>query len=167
MRVVIRELEATDSIDDLTELLHEAYRPLGAMGLNYTAVDQDSATTAKRIKRGQCLVAVLNGHIVGTITWYAPGTVGQGSSWYRRSDVAAFGQFAVRPREQGHGLGLTLMTEVERLAKLAGAAELALDTAEPATRLIDYYSRRGFRQVDTVQWNSKTYRSVIMSKSLR
>lgn len=166
MPVMVRGLEASDSVDELTELLHEAYRQLGEMGLNYTAVDQDSATTLKRIKRGQCLVAVREGLLVGTVTWYPPGTLGDGSAWYRRPGVAAFGQFAVHPREQGNGFGLALLGEVERLARLSGATELALDTAEPAGHLIEFYSRRGFRHVDTVQWTGKTYRSVIMSKSL-
>lgn len=59
------------------------------------------------------------------------------------------------------------MSEVERRAREEGAVELALDTAEPAQHLIDYYGRRGFRQVALTQWKGKTYRSIIMSKALR
>lgn len=166
MQLTVRRLDSKDSVDDLTDLLHEAYSPLGAMGLNYTAVDQDSATTLRRIDRGECLVAVLDDRIVGTVTWYRPGTLGDACSWYRRPDVAALAQFAVDPRLQGKGVGSSLIVEVERLARLTDASELALDTAEPARHLIEYYVRRGFRLVETTQWEGKTYRSVVMSKAL-
>lgn len=164
--MIIRSLAETDSVTNLTKLLHDAYRRLGDMGLNYTAVDQDDSTTIRRIERGQCLVAERTGQILGTVTWYPPGTAGH-CDWYRRPDVAVFGQFAVQPASQGQGVGSLLIAEVERRAREIGAGELALDTAEPATHLIDYYARRGFRQVEVAQWKGKTYRSVIMSKSLR
>jgi predicted N-acetyltransferase YhbS len=72
----------------------------------------------------------------------------------------------VSPNEQGRGIGSRLIAEVERRSKQAGATELALDTAEPAQHLVDYYGRRGYRFVEHAQWTGKTYRSVIMSKRL-
>ncbi|WP_312116724.1 hypothetical protein [Brevibacillus reuszeri] len=42
----------------------------------------------------------------------------------------------------------------------------SLDTAEGAHHLIRYYSARGYRHVDYVQWNETNYRSVLMSKKL-
>lgn len=48
-----------------------------------------------------------------------------------------------------------------------GINEIALDTAEPATHLVDWYTRRGYRFVQFVQWRDKTYRSKIMSKPVR
>ena len=166
MAITIRNWDRSDSIVELTELLHDAYRPLGEMGLNYTAVDQPTDTTRRRIERGRCVVAERDGRIVGTVTWYAPGTLGH-CSWYKRPGVAVFGQFAVFSREQGAGIGSLLIAEVERRAREEGFEELALDTAEPAHHLIDYYRKRGYRQVELAQWQGKTYRSVIMSKSLR
>jgi hypothetical protein len=58
------------------------------------------------------------------------------------------------------------MAAVEDLACAADASELALDTAEPALHLIDWYERRGYRFIEYVQWRGKRYRSVIMSKTL-
>jgi hypothetical protein len=43
---------------------------------------------------------------------------------------------------------------------------MAVDTAEPATHLVAWYARLGYRPVETVQWRGKKYRSVIMSKTL-
>jgi GNAT superfamily N-acetyltransferase len=164
--ITIRDLDPSDSIAELTELLHQAYRPLGESGLNYTAVDQGPDTTRRRTERGHCLVAEQDGRLIATVTWYRPGSL-EHCTWYRRPDVAVFGQFAVSPGSQRRGVGSLLIAEVERRARQEGAAELALDTAEPAKHLIDYYGSRGFRQVEVAQWKGKTYRSVIMSKTLR
>jgi hypothetical protein len=45
--------------------------------------------------------------------------------------------------------------------------ELALDTAEPAAHLIDWYQRLGFALVGHWKWGGANYRSVLMSKNLR
>ena len=39
LNAVLRPFAATDSLVALTTLLHRAYARLGAMGLNFTAVD--------------------------------------------------------------------------------------------------------------------------------
>lgn len=164
--MVIRELAPTDSIADLTALLHAAYAQLGEMGFNYTAVDQTEDVTRKRIARGLCLVATDNGALVGTIMFHASGR-SAGCPCYERPDVATIGQFGVLPGRQGTGTGTRLLREAETLALASGAAELALDTSEGADHLIGWYEREGFRFVEHAQWPGKTYRSVIMSKSLQ
>ena len=60
--MIIRELAATDSIVDMTTLLHAAYTRLGGIGFNYTAVDQTEDVTRSRIARGHCLVVVACTH---------------------------------------------------------------------------------------------------------
>lgn len=47
-----------------------------------------------------------------------------------------------------------------------GATSIGLDTAQPATHLVDLYRSWGFATVDTVQWPGKTYPSVIMVRAL-
>ena len=168
MKMVVRELAPTDSIADLTALLHAAYARLGGMGFNYTAVDQTEDVTRKRIARGLCLVATGNadnGALVGTIMFHAPGQ-SAGCPCYERPDVATIGQFGVLPGCQGGGTGTRLLREAEKLALASGAAELALDTSEGADHLVGWYEREGFRFVEHAQWPGKTYRSVIMSKRL-
>ena len=51
--ITIRRITASDSLAELTELLHRAYARLGRMGLNYTAVDQSVEDTARRIGHGE------------------------------------------------------------------------------------------------------------------
>ncbi len=81
--------------------------------------------------------------------------------------MATIGQFGVLPGRQGTGTGTRLLCHAEWLAIANGAAELALDTSEGADHLIAWYKREGFRFVEYVRWEGKTYRSVFMSKQLR
>ena len=76
------------------------------------------------------------------------------------------GQLGVRPalREQGIGSGLILT--VEEAARRDGARDLALDTAEPAVHLTEWYQSLGYRFVEFANWDMTNYRSVIMSKTL-
>jgi GNAT superfamily N-acetyltransferase len=164
--IAIRPIGPDDSIEELTALLHRSYAALGDSGLNYTAVDQSAETTRQRLKGGVGFAAVdAQDRIVGTVVFYPPGQ-SRGSPWLERSDVAHFGQFAVEPALQQLGIGSRLMDLVEQQARATGAREIALDTAEPATHLIGYYRRRGYRLIEYAQWRGKRYRSAIMSKSL-
>jgi GNAT superfamily N-acetyltransferase len=163
--LIIRPIEPTDSIADLTDLLHRAYARLAAMGLRFYATYQTEEQTRERLDDAECFVGVMDDRIVATIAYYGPAR-SKGCDWYKRPDVAYFGQFAVEPDLQRRGIGERLIDTVERRALADGAAELALDTAEPAEHLIRYYTRLGYRLVDHVQWDLANYRSVIMSKTL-
>ena len=163
--VVIRELRPDDSVAAITELLHTAYAPLAAMGFKYLATHQDEATTRRRLQSGISLVAELDGAIVGTVTLRAPKAESR-CAWYLQPGVWSFGQFAVRPDLQRHGLGKKLMHAIEQRALQHGATELALDTAEGATHLVRWYEGLGFRFIQHVSWDETNYRSVVMSKRL-
>lgn len=86
--------------------------------------------------------------------------------YFTRQGVAAVHQFAVDPGHQGSGIGRALLQRAERWAGQNGFAELAMDTAEAATHLIDLYTRNGYQPVGWVQWPGKVYRSVVLSKRL-
>jgi GNAT superfamily N-acetyltransferase len=163
-RVAIRALRDSDSLDELTALLHAAYSQLGRLGFNYTAVDQAVAVTRERIAGGECYVATANGALVGTVLLHRHAT---DCHWFRQPHVATIHQFGVLPAHQRGGVGSQLLDFAERRAVGLSASELALDTAEGAAHLIDWYARLGYRHVATEQWEGKTYRSVILSKLLQ
>ena len=167
MDSTIRLLEPSDSISELTLLIRRAYKILADMGFNYTGTYQDEATTRERIAEGECYVMLERGKIVGTITLCLPPFPWAGeSNWYGRSGVFCCGQFAVEPELQRAGRGSKLMDFVEHRAATLGATELALDTSEGATHLINFYKTRGYRYIELIQHEGKTYRSVILSKQL-
>ena len=165
MEVVIRPLQPGDDFVQLTELLHRAYAQLAEMGFRYTATYQTPEITRNRCETGTCLLAILDERVVGTVTYYHPQQTCH-ADWYDRLEVASFGQFGVDPPMQGAGIGARLMDAVEALAKADGAAELACDTAEGATHLIEMYERKGYRRVGTVDWRDTNYMSVILSKEI-
>src|SRR5664279_1788188 len=113
---VIRPLEPGDSLEELTKLLHRAYAPLGKRGLNYTAADQSEATTAQRVAKGQCFVAVEASGLVGTIV-VDPTLPDSPCEYFARAGVASAHQFAVLPDCQGQGLGARLLRRAEAWAK--------------------------------------------------
>jgi len=160
-----RPFKESDSIDDLTSLIHRAYARLGDMGLNYTAVDQTAEVTVKRIRGGTCFVAAAQSTLVGTIVVQPTYTENE-CEYFTRSGVAAAHQFAVDPGQQGAGIGRMLLQRVEEWATEHGFTELAMDTAEQASHLIAFYTRLGYRHVGWVQWPGKVYRSVVLSKLL-
>lgn len=160
-----REFEETDSIVELTGLLHRAYASLGKAGLNYTAVSQTAEVTAERMRGGKCFIAVKGSKIVGTIL-AQPTYAKNACEYFTRLGVAAVHQFAVDPEYQGLGIGRMLLQCSEHWAEKAGFVELAMDTAEQATHLIEFYARLGYKRVGWVQWPGKVYRSVVLSKRL-
>lgn len=162
----VRPLSPDDSLVDITRLLHRAYARLGTMGLNFTAVDQTPEVTAKRISRGQCFVAESEGTIIGTVV-VKPTSAENECEYFTRPGIAAVQQFGVEPTLQSQGVGRALLQACEVWARERCFIEVALDTAEPATHLINFYTRFGYRHVGHVQWSGKVYRSVVMSKPVR
>ncbi len=167
----LRSLAATDSLQTITALLHRAYARLGAMGLNYTAVDQPLDVTRQRIQRGHCFVLDDGATVVGTIVVNGGYDANRdpwarASPWYYRGDVAHLHQLAVDASLRGQGWGDRLVGACEAWAVQHGFRAMALDTAVPATHLRSRYARLGYHDIDEVQWPGKRYRSVLMCKPL-
>ncbi|ALV08789.1 GNAT family N-acetyltransferase [Roseateles depolymerans] len=180
----LRPLTAADSLEALTALLHQSYASLAAQGWNFTAVDQPVSLTAKRVSVGQCIVAEQE-HVPETVSGNAPGRwrlVGtvmvRGpyrpgvDAWsldapcFTEAGTAILSQLAVHPDCRGKGLGERLMDAAEDWARREGYTAVALDTAMPAMALRQRYERRGYALLGDVQWEGKTYRSVLMRKAL-
>ncbi len=161
--VIIRPLDDDDSLAELTGLLNRAYAGLADLGFRYVATWQDVEVTRRRVSRGECLVAEAEGRIVGTLLLEYPA---RGAPYYESEGVAKFQQFGLEPEWQHRGIGRKLLERAEARAKERGARELALDTAEGASHLIEMYERWGYRQVGEADWIVTNYRSVIMSKEL-
>ena len=123
----------------------------------------DNSVTRDRIAGRECYVIAAGSRLVATILLNLNP---RGCVWYERPHVAAVNQFAVLPAFQNRGLGKKLMAFAEGRARTAHAAELALDTSEGALDLIGWYEEQGYRLVGHTTWAGKTYRSVVLSKSL-
>lgn len=167
--ITFRRLAPSDSISELTALLHKAYAKQVAMGLKPLAGRQDDAVTKSRVFNGECYVAVHHTEqrqkLVGTILFHEIEEA-KGPPWFHRPDVASFSQLAVDPEMQGHGIGQTLMGVVEDRARQTGATEIALSMADPDDDLKNFYLRRGYRLIEHWQWPYTNYKSAILSKTI-
>jgi len=163
--LIIRPYQTSDSISEITGLLHRAYAPLLNEGMRYVASYQDDKMTRSRLTDGFGFVAYVDSTLVGTITVYNSYDGAQ-CEWYSRKKVWHFGQFAVEPSQQGTGFGRLLMQHVEEFCKQHGATELALDTSVNAHSLIDLYQKLGYRKVGNVNWEVTNYLSVVLSKTM-
>lgn len=163
LQLTIRRIGDRDSMEELTGLLHRAFARLGAMGLNYTAVDQSVDETRRRIARGACYVAELGSQLAGTIIIEHPRQESR-CEWFTDPSFCSAHQLAVDPILQGQGIGSRLMDFAEQWAAEKSYQGICIDTAEPATHLVQYYSGRGYLHIGYVQWDGKRYRSVVMRK---
>ena len=170
-RITVRPLAKSDSFEELTMLLHRAYRGQVEMGLRPLAGRQDVATTKKRCEAGETYVAEMTQaagkpKLVGVILFHEVEDA-KGPPWFANKHVDSFSQFGVDPDLQGKGIGQMLLDTVERRAAACGATELGLSMAEPDAKLRAFYERRGYRFVEYWQWPYTNYRSVILSKTLK
>jgi hypothetical protein len=80
--IIRRFDEKNDSIEELTGLLHRAYKRLADMGLNFVATHQDEDYTKRYLKKGECYVLTdKNNSLIGTIPSRAkPPMVSSGDS---------------------------------------------------------------------------------------
>ena len=162
----IRPLAPHDDLERLTALIHAAYAPHASKGLRYWATHQTVEDTAKRLASGLALVMEIEGDYAATATLRGQQPDSK-VALYRDSSVWSITQFCVAPRFKGQGLGKLLHTELLDRARSAGAATLALDTAQPAHALIAMYESWGYRLVGECDWRPLTnYTSVLMARAV-
>ena len=166
MELVIREYQDTDDLEKLTDLIHEAYMPHTDSGLKYWGTHQTIEDTNTRINMGICLVALLDEEFAGTAVFRRPNPDSP-VELYRDTSVWALSQFCVAPKYKGNGYGWAIHSHGIQLLKSMGVSTIALDTAEPASALIDMYKSWGYEIFGTCDWRPfTTYSSVVMSLSI-
>ena len=163
--ISVRVFGEMDTSRALTVLIHSAYAPLGARGYNFNGVDQSEESTADRVRQGICFVAECEGALVGTILVHGPYRIAPADA-LTRDDTACFQQFAVHADWKGSGVGSQLLLQAEMAAAEAGYARICTDTVADAEDLTGFYTRRGYVPLGEMQWPGKTYRSVILGKTL-
>lgn len=153
-------LATRQDVSNVRRLVNEAYQELAQLGLNYTATYQDETVTLERMEKGRCFLLIDAGQIIGTIIFY------DHDHLQRQKKCAYLGQFGIDPRYKRKGLGTLLMNYVEELAAKEGYESIQLDTAKPATHLVDWYLKRKYQIIAEEQWEGKTYQSWIFEKEL-
>jgi uncharacterized damage-inducible protein DinB/GNAT superfamily N-acetyltransferase len=166
--VEIRLLAVRDSLQALTDLLHRAYAPLAARGMNFSAATQSPEVTAQRAAAGQCFVAVRDREIVGTVTVCGPQDAQKELSvpWFSDRNTAHVHQVAVSPAVQRAGIGARLLQRCEAWARENGYGSMVVGAAVGADELVALFRRLGYTEIGQVQEPGRTYRSVVLHKSI-
>jgi GNAT superfamily N-acetyltransferase len=164
--ISIRPIDARDDLVALTDLVHAAYAPHAAKGLNFWGTHQTVADTARRLASGQGFLALAHGKLAGTIT-VRPPQQDSPVPLYRMPDVWSFCQFAVDPALKGTGVGSALHEAALRHAAANGARRMALDTAAPAAGLVRMYNAWGYEECGHCDWRPHTnYLSTLMVRAI-
>ncbi len=154
----------SESLGMASKSIKKAYAPLIDSGMAATS-EQSPERTLFRLKSGESFLGFLNSEIVGTITIMKDDNL-EPIPWFKKPGVFWFQQFAIRPGFQGKGLGGELLSFAESFALTEGANELALDTAEVAKSLVEWYRSRGYRFIEYCQLPGVSYHSIVLSKKL-
>ncbi len=150
--VVIRRARA-DELDEVAEITlaaYDEYMPDEASSparrTSFAEYRTDLADVAGRVERGAVvLVAERDGRIVGTVSYFPPGSDNSGEGW--PASHAGIRLLGVIPKERGKGIGRMLTEECIRRAKEAGAPAIGLHTTELMWIARDMYERMGFIRV--------------------
>jgi GNAT superfamily N-acetyltransferase len=161
-RVTVRLLESKDSVQELTDLLHRAFKQDGQNPYAYSFATQSEETTHMQVKSGDCWVAELDGHLIG-IGLVLPSRPDGRRRWYRPRLIAYLRLLAVHPDFQGIGIGTMLFDNCEQSARKMGAWELA-GSSPVGSRQLSFYKRRGYNVFKYVKFSDTSYHSVAFSK---
>jgi len=134
--VIIRRATASDT-DGILHCLAAAFEPYRA---SYTpAAYLDTVLTAEtieqRLRSMKILVAVADGHIVGTVAC----ATSAGIEGHLRG-------MAVLPEWLGRGIAERLLRAAEAEIAQQGCCRITLDTTEPLQRAMRFYEKHGYRR---------------------
>jgi len=138
-----------DELDEVADVISAAYAqygpPQGSVGVLVEAFDEyrvEQRDVRSRLADSQLIVAVDDGRITGTVTFYPPGSEKKGEGW--PLEWAAIRLLAVHPDARGRGLGRALTDECVRRARALGAPTVGLHTAHIMAVAQAMYERMGF-----------------------
>jgi GNAT superfamily N-acetyltransferase len=154
--------DEADNAAQLTALFHRAYAEHAAQGRRFFGSYQSVEDTRRRVQKGECWVASVEGDYVGSVTVSGPGGFAEG---YPASPQAgSFAQLAVDPAWRGTGLGSTLLALAEERLAVLGCTAIVIDTSSEAADLIGWYTHKGDKAVGTWRWDVTNYDSTVLRK---
>lgn len=131
---------------DLREVAEAAYAPfaIAPRFTVYADVLADVLDLDNRSRRGQLMVAEIDGRIRGSVVFH-PNTFTTGMGWPR--GWAGGHAITVHPGARRHGVERALLAECERRARVSGARTFAFHTASFLTEAIALYEGLGYCRV--------------------
>lgn len=144
MTTEIREARE-EEFAELGALLQDSYRQYMADAGDQPAwreyFDEDTPDIAGRLPDGRPIVAIVDGRMVASVTYYAPGRGGS-DGW--GEGIAAIRLLGVPESSRGLGLGRLLTEECLRRAREDGASAIGLHNHPSMAVARAMYLRMGF-----------------------
>ncbi|GAA1376513.1 GNAT family N-acetyltransferase [Streptomyces beijiangensis] len=141
-RLTFRDAAETD-VPDLVELIQSAYR--GDASRTGWTTEADILQGQRTDPEGVRAVIAADGSRL-LVVERDGGTIAC-CQLEHRGDAAYFGMFAVRPEQQGGGLGKQIIAEAERSVREDwGVGEMHMTVISVRDDLIAWYERRGYRR---------------------
>lgn len=156
------------SWEEITQLLHVGYAERVEEGLHYSATDQTVQKTIERVGDGVCLVALLNGKLVGTISYRLISTIdNKDKKWFHDDLYLHPKQFAVHPEYKRMGIGKKIWQKLDEIAFENNVGSIITDTSEKAIWLGRWNESAGRLKVGYVSFPSTNYYSIIRRKPIK
>lgn len=151
------------SWEEITHLLHLGYSERKSEGLTYSAVNQSVKKTLERVGDGVCLVAILEGKLIGTESYKLVKKEDlRRKRWFYDDQYYYLHSLAVHPDYKRQGIGLKIRNVIRDEAIKNNIGSLISDTSEHAKWLISWYDRLGHRKVGYLSHPSTNYYSIMM-----
>ena len=165
-KIKIYEEKGNIPYEEITKVLNLAYKELLDQSLSYAAATQTVEKTKARMKNGVCMIAEIDGKIVGTLTYHVHEKK-ENSKWYIDGKYIVLTQLAVLPEYREHNVYLCLASNfLRKVRKDKEIACLIADTSVEAERLVKGYVSLGMQIVDYVSWPGTNYYSYVFCKTI-
>jgi ribosomal protein S18 acetylase RimI-like enzyme len=135
-----------DELDDAGLVTQRAYTDDGLVGPDYALVLRDAAS---RARQARLLVAVLDGRVVGTVTFALGGTPYAERSVPGESEIRMLGTTSAA---RGQGVGTALTRRCVELAREAGCSAVRLSSQPEMRAAHRIYERMGFLRTPERDW---------------
>lgn len=143
-----------DSIswEEITDLLHRAFAEHSSRGLHYGACTQSSEVTRQRAGDGICLVALLDGKLVGT------GLVNIQQRYGKK--IGYLSQLGVLPEVKGQGIGTKIKEMVIDICRQRRADAIYCNTSEKAGKVVKFYLEGRWQKIGLLSFENTNYYSI-------
>ena len=155
--------------EEITELLHAAYKEHLDAGRNYKAATQTIEDTKQRLEGRFCVVAYdENNKLVGSVAFKIierkPEEI---HKWYEDGSAVYIEQMAVHPdyRDTNVMALMAIKGMKNEMAKKVGS--WCSDTSVKAEHLVKAYVKMGFQIVDVVSWETTNYYSYVFRRPIK
>ena len=163
MAVVFRIAESHEHADVARVILksYAEYGPLLPPDA-WERYSQNIFDVRSRMTESELLIAVEDGEIVGSATFYPARLMRTQSEWPREWTGARL--IAVLPERRGRGIGKALVEECIRRSREQGAAAFALHTTPYMELAREMYERMGFVRVPEYDFHPRPEMTVMAYK---